>query len=120
MIIDALRARLNDGTMVMIRPLRHSDRAAVEEMHGRCSLQTRFTRYFNALTSLPQRVIDLLTALGTKVTASGHPFVAEVSISIRQPYGHPTSPRGVAESVKGLLCNLDCRIERGAEAGAKG
>lgn len=42
-----------------MRPLRASDKRAVDAMHARCSTSSRRMRYFSAKPGLPQRLFDL-------------------------------------------------------------
>lgn len=59
--VDAERPlRLADGTEVTVRPLTPIYRAAVHDLHERCSPQSRRFRYLTARPTLPPHVFDRL------------------------------------------------------------
>jgi RimJ/RimL family protein N-acetyltransferase/predicted amino acid-binding ACT domain protein len=52
------RVLLRDGTEIVVRPLERGDAGAVQEMHRRCSLDSRRMRYFSSKPFPAQRAID--------------------------------------------------------------
>lgn len=68
------RLTLRDGTGVLVRPLREADRAAVDAMHGRCSVESRWLRY---LSPLPKPTPQMFT--GMCDPAKGRTLVAETN-----------------------------------------
>jgi RimJ/RimL family protein N-acetyltransferase len=57
----ARRLKLGDGSLVKVRPLEHSDRAALAAAVARLSDRTRYLRFAASKPYLTERELDLLT-----------------------------------------------------------
>ena len=58
---DGLHRTLDDGTAVLVRPIRPEDKASLEESFQRLSPRSRYRRFFSAMPKLPDGWAENLT-----------------------------------------------------------
>ena len=128
----AVLAKAPPSVRTSMRPLRASDRRAVEEMHARCSTASRRMRYFSAKPGLPPRLFGLfldrsrgttLVVEGTdgEIVALGHlmhttrPGTAELAFLVEDCWQGRGLGRALAERMLDLgrelgLAELDASV----------
>lgn len=61
--ISSVTVRLDSGTKVCLRRIRHSDMARIEEGISQLSDQSRYLRFFSGSKSLPSSVVEKLVSV---------------------------------------------------------
>ena len=63
---EGVHRTLRDGTIVLLRPIRASDKASLEESFERLSPESRYRRFFTAMPRLPAGWSENLTDVDHK------------------------------------------------------
>lgn len=130
---DAIETRLEDGAEICLRPIRPSDKGAIERGIQELSDRSRYMRFFSSFKSAPPSVVERLSAVdgfchiawGAVMTgepaahavAAAHairkddrPGTADLAIAVLDEYHH----RGISRLLLAALV-LDCRAAGIAE-----